>query len=100
MEARLRGGTTRRRRAPANPTPGIDRHVRRLIRVDPSAGKSFSDFAAFDLSIDDQTTAALGRIQESIAQTDMPVAQLHFLLHLVRLEPNPALAARVSPPRA
>lgn len=91
MEARLRGGTAA---APGarQPEAGIDRFARRLIRVTPSAGKSFSDFAAFDLSIDDQTTAALGRIQESIATTDMPVAQLHFLLNLIRLEPNPALA--------
>jgi hypothetical protein len=91
MEARLRGGETAA--APASePEAGIDRHVRRLIRVAPAEGKSFSDFAAFDLSIDDQTKTALDRIQESIAQTDIPVAQLHFLLQLVRLEPNPSLA--------
>jgi len=93
MEARLRGADTAAASGASAPDTGIDRHVSRLIRVTPSAGKSFSDFAAFDLSIDDQTTAALGRIQESIATTDLPVAQLHFLLHLVRLEPNPALAA-------
>ena len=93
LEARLRGGA-----APAVPAgaggrePELNRHVRRLIRINPSEGKSFADFAAFDLSIDDQTTATLGRIQESIARTDTPVAQLRFLLNLVRLEPNPALA--------
>src|SRR6185295_1393664 len=72
--------------------PDIDRHVRRLIRINPSEGKSFADFAAFDLAIDEQTAATLGRIQESIARTDVPVAQLRFLLDLVRLEPSPALA--------
>jgi hypothetical protein len=91
LEARLRDGNPAATPDARQPEAGIDRYVSRLIRV-TSAGKSFSDFAAFDLSIDEQTTAALGAIQESIANTDMPVAQLHFLLNLVRLEPNPALA--------
>jgi hypothetical protein len=93
MEARLRAGETAAAPAgAAGKDPDIHRHVRRLIRVSPSEGKSFADFAAFDLSIDEQTTATLGRIQESIARTDLPVAQLQFLLNLVRLEPNPAVA--------
>ena len=92
MEAHLRGGDVAAAAKAGTREPDIDRHVGRLIRVNPSAGKSFADFAAFDLSIDDQTTATLGRIQESIVRTDMPVAQLAFLLNLVRLEPNPALA--------
>jgi HEAT repeat protein len=93
LEARLRSGEPSAAPAPAGGRqPDIDRHVSRLIRINPSEGKSFADFAAFDLSIDDQTTATLGRIQESISSTDLPVAQLGFLLNLVRLEPNPALA--------
>src|SRR5207247_1668012 len=72
------------------PDPNIERHARRLIRIDPAAGKSFAEFAGFDLSIDDQTTAAVGHVRESIAQTDAPLAQLRLLLQLVRLEPNPA----------
>ena len=92
MEARLRGDARGRRRAPAHASRTSTVTSSRLIRINPSAGKSFADFAAFDLSIDDETTAALGRVQESIVRTDMPVAQLAFLLNLVRLEPNPALA--------
>jgi hypothetical protein len=93
MEARLRGGATAAAPAGAAGREGdVDRHVRRLIQINPSVGKSFAEFAAFDLAIDDQTTATLGRIQESIGGTDVPVAQLQFLLNLVRLEPNPALA--------
>jgi len=90
MEARLRGEPAPP--ADAGREPGIDRHVRRLIRVKPTAGKSFADFAAFDLSIDDETRAMLGGIGESIARTDMPVTRLRFLLDLIRLEPSPALA--------
>jgi hypothetical protein len=91
MEARLRGDHAAAAAAGTR-APDIDRHVSRLIRINPTEGKSFADFAAFDLSIDDETTATLGRVQESIVRTDMPVAQLAFLLNLVRLEPNPALA--------
>jgi hypothetical protein len=93
MEARLRRGETPAATPPvAGRERDVDRYVRRLIRVNPSEGKSFAEFAAFDLSLDEQTTATLGRIQESIVNTDVPVAQLRFLLNLVRLEPNPALA--------
>jgi hypothetical protein len=57
MEARLRGADTAAAPGASAPDAGIDRHVSRLIRVTPSAGKSFSD-CRLDLSIDDQTTAA------------------------------------------
>src|SRR6185436_3880048 len=68
MEARLRHSEAAAAPAPdGEQKPDIDRHVRRLIRINPSEGKSFADFAAFDLAIDEQTAATLGRIQESIA---------------------------------
>jgi hypothetical protein len=91
LEERLRGG---KRASEANGAtePGVDRHARRLIRVEPGAGKNFAEFASFDLAIDDQTTATLGHIREGIGQTDLPIAQLGFLLGLIRLEPNPAVA--------
>jgi hypothetical protein len=91
LEARLRGTES-----PA-PPPGrgqeedVDRYARRLIRVDAAAGKSFAEFASFDLSIDDQAEAAIGRIRDAIGVTDVPAAQLPFLWSLVRLEPNPNL---------
>ena len=56
MEARLRGGDAAAARAPAHASRTSTVTSSRLIRVNPSAGKSFADFAAFDLSIDDQTT--------------------------------------------
>jgi hypothetical protein len=91
MEARLREGASGRKAAGDGREADIDRHARRLIQVTPSAGKSFTEFTAFDLSIDSQTTAALDHVRDAIGTTDQPVAQLRFLLNLVRLEPNPVL---------
>jgi hypothetical protein len=70
---------------------GIERFARRLIRIDAAPGKSFSEFAAFDLSIDDQAAAAIARVRETVAGTDLPVTQIECLWRLVRLEPNPRL---------
>jgi hypothetical protein len=91
LEERLAGGK-RGNTAGGASEPGVDRHARRLIRVEPGAGKNFAEFASFDLAIDDHTTSTLGHIRESIGQTDLPIAQLGFLLGLIRLEPNPAVA--------
>ena len=91
MEAQLRDGAAASRGASDGRESDVDRHARRLIQVTPSAGKNFAEFAAFDLSIDGQTTATLDGVGDAIGATDLPVVQLRFLLHLVRLEPNPAM---------
>ena len=90
LEARLRGDRT------AQPQAGrreadVDLYARRLVRVEAAPGKSFAEFASFDLSIDEQAKAGIGRIREAIDLTDVPAAQLPSLLSLVRLEPNPSL---------
>jgi hypothetical protein len=90
LEARLRGDDGSAR-ASREQEPGIERYARRLIQVDAAAGKSFAEFAAFDLSIDAQAAAAIAGIRESIGATDVPGAQLLCLWSLVRLEPNPGL---------
>jgi len=90
MEARLREGAPPKAGSDGRESE-IDRHARRLIQVTASAGKSFAEFAAFDLSIDDQTTAALEKVRNGVSTTDLPVVQLRFLFNLVRLEPNPAI---------
>ena len=89
LEARLRGGEAAPPADASGGEPGIDRHARRLIRIDPAAGKSFAEFTAFDLSIDGPATATLDDIREQIGETDLPLAQLRLLVNLVRLEPNP-----------
>jgi HEAT repeat protein len=91
MEARLRDGAAASKAKADGRESDIDRHARRLIQVTPAAGKSFSEFAAFDLSIDSQTTATLADVREAIGTTDLPIVQLRFLLNLVRLEPNPVM---------
>jgi hypothetical protein len=70
---------------------GIDRHAQGLVRVDANRGSDFSEFAAFDLSVDDQSRAVVAAVREGIYDTDNPTAQLLTVAQLVRLEPNPVL---------
>lgn len=70
----------------------IDRLAGRLIRIDGTPGKDFSEFAAFDLSIDNQTAAAIAAARGAIGEANAPVARLGLLAHLIRLQPNPAVA--------
>lgn len=92
LEARLRDGDPARAAADARPKdPGVDRYARQLIRIDPAGGKSFAEFAAFDLSIDGQTAATIAGVRDTIGATDLPVSQLECLSRLVRLEPNPSV---------
>ena len=90
LEARLQGG-----RDPVSTEPSkeheMDRLARRLIKVDATPGKDFSEFASFDLSIDDQASAAMAAARDSIAATGPAGTHLAFLSNLVRLEPNPGL---------
>ena len=69
----------------------VARFARRLVQVEATPGKCFAEFAAFDLSIDDRTTAAIADAREVIGATDTALAQLDCLRRLVRLEPNPGL---------
>jgi hypothetical protein len=79
----------------------IDRLARRLIQVDAAPGKDFSEFASFDLSIDDQASAALSAARDSVSATGPAGTRLAFLSSLVRLEPNSGLVGeflRKAPP--
>ena len=92
LEARLRAGERSDASADeAKKNPGVDRYARKLIRIDAAGGKSFAEFAAFDLSIDPQTAAAIAGVGDAIGTTDLPVSQLECLASLVRLEPNPSV---------
>ena len=88
IDARLRRGSGD---IPPEPSKEkeIDRLARRLVQIDAAAGKDFSEFTSFDLSIDEEAAAAIGAAREAIDATDLPCAQLGFLTNLVRLEPNP-----------
>ena len=90
LEERLR---ERQAAAPAGSRrteTGLDRYAQRLIRVNAAPGRSFTEFAAFDLSMDGQTAATIEHVREAIGMTDVLVVQLECLSSLVRLEPNPA----------
>jgi hypothetical protein len=67
---------------------GLDRLARRLIQIEAAPGKNFTEFAAFDLSIDDHVASALAGVRDSIGATDLPISELQCLRSLVRLEPN------------
>jgi hypothetical protein len=70
---------------------GIDRHAQGLIRVDTKRGTDFSEFAAFDLSVDEQSVAVVTAVRQGIYDTDTLTTQLRTVAQLVRLEPNPTL---------
>ena len=70
---------------------GVERHARELIRIDAARETDFSEFAAFDLSMDAQAETAVTDIRNGIAATDVPMAQLLCASQLVRIERNPTL---------
>jgi len=72
----------------------LSRHARDLLRVDAGAGRSFAEFAAFDLSIDGAARAALDRVVAGIEAVDPAADRLACLWSLVRLEPNPETVER------
>ena len=67
---------------------GLDKHARQLIKVKDAPGKDFTEFAAFDLSMDEHVATALGGVRDGIRATDLPIAELQCLRSLVSLEPN------------
>jgi hypothetical protein len=69
-----------------------DHYARRLIKVESTEGKNFAEFAAFDLSIDEEAAASIAQVGNRIASTDFVVTQIDCLRRVVRLEPNPATA--------
>jgi hypothetical protein len=91
IEARLRSGAGGDIPAERSKEREIDRLASRLVRVDAVPGKDFSEFAAFDLSIDDQTASAIVAARQAIDATDLLCTQLGFLSNLVQLEPNPGV---------
>ena len=73
----------------------LTRHARDLVRVDAEQGKSFADFAAFDLSLDQAAAGVLKHIRSAVPATDVLANQLTCLWHLIYLEPNPEAVAPI-----
>jgi hypothetical protein len=72
-------------------TAGLDQYARQLIRIKASDSTSFSEYAAFDLSIDARVSDAIAAVGTAIADTDLTLVQLRCLWNLTRLEPNPSV---------
>jgi hypothetical protein len=72
----------------------VDAHAKKLVRMDRERAKSFAEFAAFDLALDQHALDALGQIREDIVASDVLSEQLACLSRLVRLEANPDVVQR------
>jgi hypothetical protein len=70
---------------------GVERYARELVRIDQGRDTDFSEFAAFDLSMDADAEKAVANLHADIAATDAPMAQLQLVSHLIRIERNPGL---------
>jgi hypothetical protein len=80
---------------------GLEDMAASLTRVANGVSKDFSEFAAFELALTEQTMAALADIRTAIGVTEASDAQLRCALNLARIEPNPgvvrAILARATP---
>jgi len=100
IEAKLRGVQSPEA-AKAESSGALDGIAASLVRVGSGVPKDFSEFAAFELAVTDETVATLHGIRDAIVATDACDAQVGCALGLVRIEPNPAavkgLLARAMP---
>jgi hypothetical protein len=76
----------------------LDERTRQLIRVSSSGPKSFEEFCAYDLSIDEATAEAMARVGPAFHETDLLGTRLECVFRLVQLEPSPALVERLMIP--
>jgi hypothetical protein len=95
LETQLRQRAAKDGAPDAGAGSSVDRRALELLRVETREGKSFADFMAFDLTIDDQAQAAIDGISAEIRATDTLARQLACLERLVRLEPNPGQTERL-----
>lgn len=66
----------------------LDGYARRLIQISPGQTKGFSEFSAFDVSMDAATLASVETIRQAAGNADVVDQQLRSLCGLVRLEPH------------
>jgi len=77
------------------PSTSFDDQARALTRLDPGAAPNVAEFAAFDLSITDQTAATLATLRDAATSVDGADAQIACAAGLARIEPNPAVVTAV-----
>ena len=92
IKARLQNG-----RSPEQVTEagfaGFDGVAASLTRVTSDVAKNFSEFAAFDLAMSEQTATTLAAVRDAIVATEAGDAQIRCALSLARIEPNPGIVA-------
>jgi hypothetical protein len=71
---------------------GVDRYIQHLVRVDATSEADFSEFSAFDLSMDSDAEVSVTVVRDGIAETDVVVSQLRCLSRLAHLERKPEVA--------
>jgi hypothetical protein len=72
---------------------GFDGVAASLTRVTSDVAKNFSEFAAFDLAMSEQTATTLAAVRDAIVATEAGDAQIRCALSLARIEPNPGIVA-------
>jgi hypothetical protein len=72
---------------------GFDGVAASLTRVTSDVARNFSEFAAFDLSMNEQTGAALSAARDAIATTEAGDAYIRCAIGLTRIEPNPGIVS-------
>jgi hypothetical protein len=95
IRAKLDGHVSSNEAAERWSAAGLDRHAGALTRVEAGVAKNFSEFAAFDLSLNDQAISTLATVREAVVRADRLDAQLRCALGLARIEPNPAVVASI-----
>jgi hypothetical protein len=73
-----------------SPPKGLDRYAERLIHIDDGCNKSFAEFAAFDLSIDEAVAEVLAGFGVTIDATDDRPERLRCIYNLVSIETRTA----------
>lgn len=71
----------------------LSRQARRLTHISAETGRSFAEFAAFDLTLDESAVNEMARVRQDIGATDPVLVVLACLTNLLRIQPNPEVAA-------
>jgi hypothetical protein len=102
IKARLQNGGSSADAKERGFAAGFDGIAATLTRVTSDVAKNFSEFAAFDLAMTEQTAASLAAVHDAIVATEAGDAQIRCALSLARIEPNPGIVsatlARALPP--
>jgi hypothetical protein len=89
LQRRLKARDTAKTPTSAETGDALSQFAEKWIKVDTKTGKSFAEFAAFDLSFDAEARAGTSGISKAVETADALEAELACLLSLIRLDPHP-----------